>query len=94
MPKRFVDSLPPLTYKLHPKDPLGVEYIPRGRLIAEFPKMMFAFLRSTKKKLIVGISFVLFFPNAIESDIVEPSSIHIFGKIKVSLCWLLFFRLI
>ena len=55
---------PPPTYKLNPKDPLEVDSVPPGRLIAEFPRMMSGLMRNMKRKLMVGVAFVLFVPNA------------------------------
>ena len=67
MPKSFVD-LPPPTYKLHTKDPREFDAVTLGRLIAEFPRVMFALLRNMKRKLVVGVAFVLFVPTAIARD--------------------------
>ena len=62
IPKSFVDYLPPLPiYKFHPKDPLEVDAIPLGCLIAEFARIMSALLRNKKRKIMVGVEFVLFF---------------------------------
>ena len=49
------------TYKFHPKDPLEVDAIPLGCLIAEFARIMSALLRNKKRKIMVGVEFVLFF---------------------------------
>ena len=61
MPKIFLGYFPP-PYKLHHEYPLEFDAVPLGRLIAEFPRMMFAFLRNMKRKLMVGVAFVLFVP--------------------------------
>ena len=40
-----------------------------GRLIAEFPIMMFALIRNIKSKLMVRVAFVLFFPTSIAHNV-------------------------
>ena len=54
MPKSFVDYLPHPTYKFHPEDPLEIDDVPLGRLIAEFPRMMYTLLSNMKSKMMVG----------------------------------------
>ena len=53
---------------LNPEDLLEVYAVPLGHLILEFPRIMFALLRNTKKKLMFGVAFVLFVPTAIARD--------------------------
>ena len=67
-PKIFVDSPLPPTYNLLPEYPLVVDAVPFGSLIAEFPRTMFSLSRNTKRKLMVGVAFVLFVPTEIERD--------------------------
>ena len=53
------------TYKFHPEDPLEVDAVPLGHLVAELPRFFFAFLRNIKSKLMDVVALVLFIPNAI-----------------------------
>ena len=53
---------PLLYHKLYPKDPLEVDNVPFGLCIAGVTRMMFVFLRKTKRKMVVAEEFVLFFP--------------------------------
>ena len=64
MLKRFL-YYPPPTYKLNPEDPLEVDAVPLGHLIAELTIMMFAFLSNKKRKLMDGVAFLLFVPTKI-----------------------------
>ena len=60
-PKSFVDSPPPPSDDLHPKDPLKVYAIPLGRPIADIPRMIYCLLRSMKSKLMVDEAFAMIF---------------------------------
>ena len=64
-PKALCILSPPPTYKFYPEDPLEVDEVPPGCLIAEFPRMVFALLRNMKRKLMIGVAFFLFVPNGI-----------------------------
>ena len=69
-PKSFVDPPPPHThththkhtYKLYLKYPMEVDSVPLGSLIAELPRMVFAFMRNMSRKFMVGLAFVNIFP--------------------------------
>ena len=48
------------------KDPLEVDTAQFGRCIAGVTRMMFGFMRKTKRKMVVVEAFVMFFPVTIE----------------------------
>ena len=51
--------LTPPHYELHPEDPLEFDTVPFGFYISGVPRMMFDFLRKTKRKMVAD-AFVLF----------------------------------
>ena len=57
---------PPPFCDLHPEDTLEVDTVPFGCCIVGVARMMFGFLRKTKRKMMVVEEFVLFFPVAPE----------------------------
>ena len=58
--KSIVDYLP-LIYNLLSKYPPKVDPIPLGSIIVDVPRIMCDFIRSTEIRLMVVVSFVLFF---------------------------------
>ena len=56
-------STPP-TYNFHPQNPPEIDAVPLGHLIAEFPRIMLAFLMNMKRKFMFGVAFALFVPTA------------------------------
>ena len=60
---------PSLAYKFHPQDPQKVDTIRLGSLIAYFPKIIPGLIRNMERKLILGVSFVLFVKNTSECDV-------------------------
>ena len=85
---RYLSISPPPTYKLHPKYPLEVDAVPLGRIIAEFPRMIFSSLKKMKRKLMVGVDFVLFVITAIAQN----GGSHIIAVLIESCAEIIFMR--
>ena len=66
--KSFIYFIATPTISCIPKTHSKNDYVALGRLILEFPRMMFDLLRNTKIKMMAGVAFVLFFPTESARD--------------------------